>query len=59
MRVSLPIGGIGVELRHDPGADAQGYLGECVARGMASIPEDRRGHSPVFLAATAGMRLVR
>lgn len=38
---------------------APAYLGPCVAQGLAAIPETRRGHSPVFLAATAGMRLVR
>ncbi|XP_034235057.1 ectonucleoside triphosphate diphosphohydrolase 8-like isoform X2 [Thrips palmi] len=52
-------GGIGVVLREDPAATAPGYLGPCVAQGLAAIPEARRGHSPVYLAATAGMRLVR
>ncbi|KAJ1526113.1 hypothetical protein ONE63_009276 [Megalurothrips usitatus] len=52
-------GGIGVALRQNPWADAPPYFDRCVKQGLASIPEERRGHSPVFLAATAGMRLVR
>lgn len=52
-------GGIGVALRQNPWAEAPLYFDRCVKQGLASIPEERRGHSPVFLAATAGMRLVR
>lgn len=57
--ICVVAGGIGVVLRQDPAATAQGYLGPCLAEGLARIPEDRRSHSPVFLAATAGMRLVQ
>ncbi|XP_052131444.1 ectonucleoside triphosphate diphosphohydrolase 1-like isoform X1 [Frankliniella occidentalis] len=52
-------GGIGVVLRADPRAAADGYFRDCVAAGLDSVPEGRRGHSPVTLAATAGMRLLR
>ncbi|KAK3921838.1 Ectonucleoside triphosphate diphosphohydrolase 8, partial [Frankliniella fusca] len=52
-------GGISVELRADPRARADEYFRRCVDAGLVSIPEARRGHSPLFLAATAGMRLLR
>jgi len=51
-------GGIGEVLAAEP-AKAGEYLRECLQQGLKVIPEERRGHSPVFLAATAGMRLLK
>ncbi|XP_046386805.1 ectonucleoside triphosphate diphosphohydrolase 1-like isoform X2 [Ischnura elegans] len=56
---SCPVdgGGIAADYRNSP-KDVVPYLQKCLDKGVADIPEDRRSHSPVYLAATAGMRLL-
>ncbi|XP_071442339.1 ectonucleoside triphosphate diphosphohydrolase 1-like isoform X3 [Hetaerina americana] len=50
-------GGIAAEFWNSP-KEVQPYLKKCLDEGISNIPEHRQHSSPVYLAATAGMRLL-
>ncbi|XP_065338855.1 ectonucleoside triphosphate diphosphohydrolase 1-like isoform X2 [Cloeon dipterum] len=51
-------GGIGQLFIENP-SGVQEYINTCLSRGLTSIPADKQATSPVYLAATAGLRMLQ
>ena len=54
----LPLGGGISSYAHDPSRAGQSLV-ECLEQALRDVPKDRHAGTPLYLGATAGMRLLK